>query len=355
MVTPGTQTSISYIYPRSGTATGTTPNDVVSTKKDRRGNTMTIRTCGDLDGSAVCSFKLNGVEYVDTADHGREMQSAVSFREVNGLIPTEQNNPTEAGSMCDGKNYNLSSSVKQAIRVTQPNGIIRTTTTMAYWHPRPADPTIIEPSNVSASVICKTDGTRKTVSNWVIDKALELVDGTFAPYLQYDVTMRSINPEPAHPIGQFEFFTIYSPLSMNSVFTTAETFDVTKKSISSLGTSKPYQPCDKGYGGGKSLCPNGGPPVTTSPIIYSNASGSVAQGIYSRDVMLAPNPLNQNQGFAGWFNTDGTYTHKMNVVRTFNNIPAGSTEPRYSSRISFVVGTLSQVRSQIQWLYDNGL
>lgn len=42
-----------------------------------------IRTC-DYDAGAICSLTWNGQQFIDDYDHGRQLQSAVTFRRSRG-------------------------------------------------------------------------------------------------------------------------------------------------------------------------------------------------------------------------------------------------------------------------------
>jgi hypothetical protein len=83
-------------------------------------------TVQDYSGWGVCSFTYNGYEYIDGFDHGRCLQSAVSFDNQG-----EAFNPTEVGSYADGILPNQSTTLLFA----QVNGGDRMATEveMAFW------------------------------------------------------------------------------------------------------------------------------------------------------------------------------------------------------------------------------
>ena len=58
--------------------------------------TTTSRVAG-----AIHSLTWNGLEFIDSTDHGRQMQSAANFDANSRFVP-ETFNPTEAGSRFDG-------------------------------------------------------------------------------------------------------------------------------------------------------------------------------------------------------------------------------------------------------------
>jgi hypothetical protein len=82
--------------------------------------TVSPRTAG-----AVSSITWRGKEFLNAFDHGRELQSALSF---DGL--GECYNPTEAGSEHDGTGDTSSSKL---LRVRARGRLLETETDMAFW------------------------------------------------------------------------------------------------------------------------------------------------------------------------------------------------------------------------------
>ena len=63
------------------------------------GKPLVIGTTSRLAG-AIDSVKWDGVEFIDSHDHGRQLQSAINA-DVDGVYHVECYNPTEAGSVVD--------------------------------------------------------------------------------------------------------------------------------------------------------------------------------------------------------------------------------------------------------------
>jgi len=82
--------------------------------------TASRRTAG-----AVSSIAWRGREFLNSFDHGRELQSALSF---DGL--GECYNPTEAGSEHDGAGAQSSS---RLVHATARGNVLETETDMAFW------------------------------------------------------------------------------------------------------------------------------------------------------------------------------------------------------------------------------
>src|SRR5687768_2665491 len=83
-----------------------------------------IKTCARFAG-AICSLTWRGKQFINTTDHGRELQSASSFDYYR-----EAFNPTEAGSRWDGAGP-TSTSVLQGMWTT--SNVLATQTRMAFW------------------------------------------------------------------------------------------------------------------------------------------------------------------------------------------------------------------------------
>jgi len=89
----------------------------------------TISTCVH-DAGAICSLVRNGVEYINDTDHGRQLQSAVSY-DGKG----ENDNPTEAGASHLTNGYNPSPSSSRLVESSGAGNVISTFSQMAYWNP----------------------------------------------------------------------------------------------------------------------------------------------------------------------------------------------------------------------------
>jgi hypothetical protein len=255
------------------------------------------------DAYAVCSVKWNGKEFIDDFDHGRQLQSAFSF-DGRG----EGYNPTEAGAsyLTDGLNPSPSSSVNDGIVIDSAEQV-RTTTRMAYWNP--------------------VNGIK--LSNWLVDKRITIMNGIHSAYLDYAVTGRSMSNEPRHTSANFEFLTGYMPSEFNKFYT----LDVKgTRQLSAISACLNIDTCS---------------PEQPLPLIFANAVGTHAMGIYSRELPQAAYP---GAGYGRWnFTTENVV--KWNTVYRYNNIIPLA---RYSYQGYVVIGTLANVRQQMQWFYDNG-
>ena len=89
---------------------------------------IVITTTTRLAG-AIQSLTWDGVEFINSIDHGRELQSACSFDNSPAANP-ETFNPTEAGSCKDGA---LPASTNRLLEIAAAGNHLRTRTQMAFW------------------------------------------------------------------------------------------------------------------------------------------------------------------------------------------------------------------------------
>src|ERR1035438_5504057 len=91
-------------------------------------STIVITTTRRLAG-AIHSLKWNGHEFINSTDHGRQLQSAGSF-DNTPAANAETFNPTEAGSRRDGAGTNTTS---RLLEIAASGNHLRTRTQMAFW------------------------------------------------------------------------------------------------------------------------------------------------------------------------------------------------------------------------------
>ena len=86
--------------------------------------TTTSRLAGAID-----SFKWDGREFINSTDHGRQLQSACSF-DNTPTANAETFNPTEAGSRLDHIGPKTTS---RLLEIAATGNHLRTRTQMAFW------------------------------------------------------------------------------------------------------------------------------------------------------------------------------------------------------------------------------
>jgi len=157
--------------------------------KDEAIITTTSRVAG-----AMHSFKFRGKEYIDSFDHGRQLQSASNFNMGKKFIP-EVFNPTEAGSEFDGKGLKSSSKL---LFLEVKNEELVTKNQMAFW---------IRPGMKSHGNLAYNTS---KLSNHLLQKQVRFGFMGLEQVLDYRVTF-SVPEKEGHTYAQFEALTGYMP------------------------------------------------------------------------------------------------------------------------------------------------
>jgi hypothetical protein len=263
------------------------------------GSTIQLKTSARFAGS-VTSLVFRGKQFVDSRDHGRELQSASSF---DGL--GECFNPTEAGSVADGDKQTTTSKLLAAR--SGPNWIA-TQTDMAFWLP----PNYDYKHQCGMSPTATRSVNTGVTGGQILDKRIEIgADGqgnVIADHVTFTV------PE-AHGSGTFEAATLYTPT------------DFSQRYVLNLD--------------------NGNVEPTTVvgeqnyPVILATSDGKYAVGVFS--------PLLPQAG-RGYGTFTFPNTNKINCVFREKPIAAGQ---KFSYLCEFVVGTLDEVKASIIKLHSS--
>ncbi len=261
------------------------------------GSPLVIKTSSQMAG-AITSLTWNNKEFINSTDHGRELQSAVSFDGFGECL-----NPTEAGSATDG-----TVSTSQLLGISANNNVLKTTTQMAYW--TPAQMPYPNGCGGGFSALNTTD-----LSNDQISKQVTIGYNGQSNVIEYLVTY---HVAAHHSSATFEALTGYMP----SQFSTFWTYDPRSSSLRALSNQNGEQPI---------------------PVILSTSDQNYAMGIYSPDL---PQAAYAQAGF-GRFSFPGD-TMKWNAVFRTADTPAGD----YSFRMYVSVGTVTQVTQAIQNLHQ---
>ena len=267
---------------------GTKPNGNSQISATFSGSPIVVKTCERTAG-AVCSITWKGKEFINTTDHGREMQSASSFDGYH-----ECYNPTEAGSGDDGSGA-ASTSVLRSIGAS--GNVLTTQTQMAFWlhHGETCGTT-----NGSAGSAVN----EFPLSNHILDKKVTIGFGGIPNVIEY---LANFTIPENHSSATFEAVTGYMPPDFNKFWT----YDPQTKKLEALSN---------------------GPGEQQYPVILSTQDGNYAMGIYSPDLPQG------NLGYGRWsFARD---TMKWNCVFREGAITAGKT---LSYRCYPIIGSLKDV------------
>ena len=260
------------------------------------GKPLVIRTTSRLAG-AIDSVRWDGVEFIDSHDHGRQLQSAINA-DVDGVFHAECYNPTEAGSVVDALGPKTTSRL-EALSVR--DGLLATRTRMAFW---------LAPGMKSHGHLAQN---RELLSNHVLHKQVRIGRPGMDHVLDYRVTF-TVPPDREHRFLQFESLTGYMP----AAFSEAWSFDAAKGSLVPRTRRNGEQ---------------------REPVVLSTPSGAHAMGVFTPDRPPAGQPA---VGY-GSFEFPGAKVVKWNCVfrvRQAEPIPAGD----HAFRLFVVIGSREDCR-----------
>ena len=177
------------------------------------GSMLTIKT-GDWVAGAITSLDYRGVEFLDSYDHGRELQSAVQFDDFG-----ECYNPTEGGARDDGVNSTSTSMLKT---FSASGNIITTSNQMAFW---------LAPGQTSSGCGTATIAQNTTkLSDYILNKDVSIGFQNIPNVIKY--TASYLLPR-SHSSAVFAPVVGYTPPSFSEFWT----FDATTKQASQYNLS----------------------------------------------------------------------------------------------------------------------
>ena len=256
---------------------------------------IVIRTTTRLAG-AIHSLSWNGREFIDSSDHGRQLQSASNFDAGTPII-AETFNPTEAGSRRDGAGPRSSSRLLQLIATDHQ---LQTTSQMAFW---------LAPDEKSEGNAAKNT---TVLSNHLLTKRVLIGYRNLEQVIQYDVTF-GVPIGEDHTSAVFEALTGYMPADFELFWR----FDLSENEL---------QPLDDGPG------------EQPFPVVMSTNDKMYAMGIYAPQAPL----LGFGQAGYGRFRFRNEKVVKWNCV--FRRTDAmGIVAADYNFRCFVIVGNLATV------------
>ncbi|MDA0841742.1 MAG: hypothetical protein O3B01_28770 [Planctomycetota bacterium] len=266
------------------------------------GSSEIIITTTDRLAGAIHSLTWGGKEFIDSHDHGRQLQSAASFDCGSSKeFWAECFNPTEAGSRADGIGEKSSSKL---LKLTAKEAELRTTTQMAFW---------LAPGEKSFGRPALND---QAVSDHQVAKRVRIGYQKFANVIEYEVTFRVPKGENHH-FAQFEALTGYMPPEFEKFWT--------------------LQPSS-----GKLEELSDGPGEQEYPVVFAHADGTHAMGVFSPD---QPSPGYEKAGY-GRFRFKDEKVVKWNCVFRLRNAK-GITTGDHRFRLFVAVGTSEDVRRSL--------
>jgi hypothetical protein len=199
---------------------------------------LVIRTTSRLAG-AIDSLQWDGKEFINSTDHGRQLQSASNL-DAGSPISDETYNPTEAGSRADHVGPR-SSSVLLSLKAE--GNTLETRSKMAFW---------LRPGELSGKNPAKNT---TVVSEHVLAKKVTIGVGDLSQVVEYVATF-TLPAGEHHTAATFEAVTGYMPAEFSRFLA--------------------YDP-----GTQKAVPIGDGPGEQKRPLIFATEDGRHAMGIYS--------------------------------------------------------------------------
>ena len=268
---------------------------------DIEGTPLTMTTTSRLSG-AIHSIRWRDVEFIDSHDHGRQLQSAFSFDGgLHGEFWAERFNPTEAGSRRDGTG-NASSSRLLALEASPLE--LRSSTQLAFW---------LAPGEKSFG---RNAINQTVLSEYILHKRIRLGAPRDPSIIEIDLTLEGPKKSP-HRYAQYEVLTGYMPPDF------CEFWGVDIKTQNLLPLSD-------------------GPGEQSLPVVFSTKDHQFAMGAVATG---QPNWITEPIGY-GRFRFEQEKVVKWNVVMRYRNAPSIN-QPKASFQVLVVVGQLEHVKSTI--------
>lgn len=270
-----------------------------ATIRGKAGSSEIVITTTDRLAGAIHSLRWGGKEFIDSHDHGRQLQSACSF-DVAATTPfwAERFNPTEAGSRADGTGQRSSSKL---LAFRAKGNELQSTTQMAFWL-APGEKSFGRPAL-----------NNQVLSDHLLTKRVRIGHQKLPNVIEYEVTF-TVPKGERHNYAQFEALTGYMPQE----FTKFTTFQPSSGKLEDLSD---------------------GPGEQDLPVVFATEKGDHAMGIYSPD---QPARGYEKAGY-GRFRFKNEKVVKWNCVfrvRDTNGIAPSD----YRYRMFVAVGTIEDVR-----------
>jgi hypothetical protein len=268
------------------------------------GREVIVATTARVAG-AVDSLRWSDLEFIDSYDHGRQLQSAASFDcgRDDPFWP-ERFNPTEAGSRGDG----LGPTSSSELQIFEVDGrTLQTKNRMAFW---------LAPGEESFGR-AGLNGTK--LSNHWLEKRIQVGCKASPDAIQFDLDFQ-MPADELHRLAQFEVLTGYMP----PYFERFVFWDAVRNQFSTLSDGPGEQPY---------------------PLAFSTSDGAHALGVW----MVPPSNERYSPIGYGRFRFETEKVVKWNCAVRIAS-PTKVDLVRHSFRVYVVVGSLNQVASTFQHL-----
>ena len=269
-----------------------------ATLRSQAGPSEIVLTTTSRLAGAVHSLTWHGREFIDSTDHGRQLQSACAFDCGKSPFWAECYNPTEAGSRRD---HVGPTSTSRLLSLKATPTTITTRSQMAFW---------LNPGELSSK---RPALNAKALSDHVVAKTITLNFRSLPHAIGYDVTF-TVPAGESHTLAQLEAATGYMPPGFSSF----ATFDPQTHQLAPL---------------------TDGPGEQVKPVVLSTPNGSHAMGI----IAVAPFPKNATAPTYGRWKFVEEKVVKWNCVSRVQ-AAAGVPPGDYRFQMAIAVGSRENVR-----------
>lgn len=268
------------------------------------GNSEIVITTTKRLAGAIHSLTWDGQEFINSTDHGRQLQSACSF-DNSPTANAETFNPTEAGSRRD---HIGPTSTSRLLELVADSNHLRTRTQMAFW---------LAPSERSEGQLARNTN---TLSDYVLTKDVRIGYERWSQALDYRVTF-TVPTNSQHTSAQFEALTGYMPPEFSKFWQ----FNPATQKLEPLSD---------------------GPGEIKNPVVLATPDGRHAMGIFAPSQQ---HPHTVGPSYGRWRFTDHRVVKWNCVFRA--QAGDGLRTGDYSYQMLVPVGTLAQVEGMIRdWM-----
>ena len=262
---------------------------------------IVIKTTSRMAG-AIESLQWAGKEFINASDHGRELQTCWNGNAGIDPIADETFNPTEAGSLDDGRGASSSS---RLLEIQATGNQLETLSQPAFW---------LNPSQTSGG---KPARNKTILSNDRLRKRVVIGCKNLPHAIDYQLTV-SLAPEDHNTRCVIEALTGYMPPEFDQF----QVFDPKTGKLAPVDDGPGEQPL---------------------PLVFSTADGKYAMGVFSRE-SEAPHDAH-GPTYGRWNMKKDFQVVKWNCVFRLQN-PAGLLGD-FKCHVFVAVGSLEDVRTTL--------
>lgn len=282
-----------------------------SISRSANGSTIVLTASGSRFAGAIASLTYRGVEYIDIADHGRQMQSAT---QADGW--GECYNPNEAGSERDGTKFTSSS---QLLYLSNSGNVLTSRTRPAYWlEAGQSAPGFCNPNLPYPYSTYTTAQNPTNLSNFQVQRTSRFYGSAIPNVIEVDVTWTI-------PSGFDTVHTEASTAYLPATFNTFLTYDRASRRLTKVAATATDSAAQH----------------TRLPVIIAQANGRHAMGAWSPSIMTG----NGNE-YMAWLNFSGYSNPSTKWSCVFGEVTNGASA-QFSYSCPIAVGTVDEVISAI--------